>query len=262
MKKAYLALACVLLAPMLLVSVSSSATYDPWVDLDDNGTINIFDVVTLANSYQTTGDPTKNVNVLNWPVETQTFPENLVLKTTSFSAAADPDIRRNDLIEYAEPYLNGSEDIRNYFPYLTTTPVTIVDETFVYQRMPMKPYLVAGLLSMSLPFTIRTDSASYFYLELSVFLGTVGFDGQYTELGQAGYVRWYFSGIFTDFLFHMTLGSITPVFIQVGAYERLAIRIIVSGYAASGWSTWSTLCMLQGSQGHDAYINIPIVEDF
>jgi hypothetical protein len=71
MKKLCLALVCVLVAPMLLISVSSSATYDPWADLDESGDIDIFDVVTLAGSYQTTGDPTKNVNVTNWPVTTQ-----------------------------------------------------------------------------------------------------------------------------------------------------------------------------------------------
>ena len=71
MKKTIFASACVLLALTMLVRISSSATYDPWVDLDDNGAINIFDVVTLAGSYQTTGDPTKNVNVVNWPVTNQ-----------------------------------------------------------------------------------------------------------------------------------------------------------------------------------------------
>ena len=71
MKKIIFASACVLLALTLLVRISSSAAYDPWVDLDESGDINIFDVVTLAGSYQTTGDPTKNVNVLNWPVTNQ-----------------------------------------------------------------------------------------------------------------------------------------------------------------------------------------------
>ena len=68
MKKFGFAFACVLLGSLLLVGASSSATYDPWVDLDESGDVDIFDVVTLAGSYQTTGDPTKNVNVLNWPV--------------------------------------------------------------------------------------------------------------------------------------------------------------------------------------------------
>ena len=71
MKKIMFATACVLLALTVLVRISSSATYDPWADLDESGDIDIFDVVTLAGSYQTTGDPTKNVNVLNWPVTTQ-----------------------------------------------------------------------------------------------------------------------------------------------------------------------------------------------
>ena len=70
-KRIMFAAACVLLALTLLVRVSSSATYDPWCDLDDNGSINIFDVVTLAGSYQTTGDPTKTVYVQNWPVANQ-----------------------------------------------------------------------------------------------------------------------------------------------------------------------------------------------
>jgi hypothetical protein len=71
MKKAWFAFACVLLGSLLLVQASSSATYDPWVDLDESGDVDIFDVVTLAGSYQTTGDPTKNVNVMNWPVTNQ-----------------------------------------------------------------------------------------------------------------------------------------------------------------------------------------------
>jgi hypothetical protein len=61
MKKITFASVCVLLTLTVLVRVSSSATYDPWVDLDESGDVDIFDVVTLANSYQTTGDPTKNV---------------------------------------------------------------------------------------------------------------------------------------------------------------------------------------------------------
>jgi len=67
MKKAFLAFACVILAPLFLVSVSSSATYDPWADLDGDGDIDIYDVVKIAANYATTGDPGKNVSVTNWP---------------------------------------------------------------------------------------------------------------------------------------------------------------------------------------------------
>jgi hypothetical protein len=88
MKKAWFALACVLLGSLLLVQASSSATYDPWVDLDESGDIDIFDVVTLAGSYQTTGDPTKNVYVVNWPVSSDVgvwWAESLGPSSTMYS---------------------------------------------------------------------------------------------------------------------------------------------------------------------------------
>ncbi|MGB9135316.1 MAG: hypothetical protein WCC63_07035 [Candidatus Bathyarchaeia archaeon] len=70
MRKAVLSLTCVLLAPMFLVGVSTSAPYDPWSDLDADGDIDIFDIVKIAGSYATTGDPGKNVSVTNWPTST------------------------------------------------------------------------------------------------------------------------------------------------------------------------------------------------
>jgi hypothetical protein len=66
MKKTFLALVVVLLAPMLLVAVSSSAPYDPWSDLDENGKIDIFDLVKIAGAYATTGDPARNVTIAGY----------------------------------------------------------------------------------------------------------------------------------------------------------------------------------------------------
>jgi hypothetical protein len=62
-----LAAAATLLLTPFLVSVTSSAPYDPWNDLDENGKIDIFDVVKIASTYGTTGDSEKNVTVTNWP---------------------------------------------------------------------------------------------------------------------------------------------------------------------------------------------------
>ena len=39
----------------------SSKQYDPWLDYNDDGKISLADLVSLAQSYGTTGDPTKNV---------------------------------------------------------------------------------------------------------------------------------------------------------------------------------------------------------
>jgi hypothetical protein len=53
-------LACVFLASTWLVSLTSSAgVYNPWYDLDDNGKIDIFDVVRMAGSYGTSGEPSE-----------------------------------------------------------------------------------------------------------------------------------------------------------------------------------------------------------
>ena len=65
---ANLALTAILLLTPILVGLTSSAPYDPWNDLDESGKIDIFDVVRIAGTYGTTGDPGKNVTVTNWPL--------------------------------------------------------------------------------------------------------------------------------------------------------------------------------------------------
>jgi hypothetical protein len=64
----------VVLASVLVTSLAfmtattSSAQYDPWADYDENGLIDIFDIVKVAIPYGASGDPTKNVTITNWPV--------------------------------------------------------------------------------------------------------------------------------------------------------------------------------------------------
>jgi hypothetical protein len=48
-------------------SSSNSFPYDPWVDLNGDGKIDIYDITWAAELYDTSGDPTRNVNVTNWP---------------------------------------------------------------------------------------------------------------------------------------------------------------------------------------------------
>jgi hypothetical protein len=67
-----LAIALLLLASPVLVQVTTSqGMYDPWCDQDSDGDVDIYDIVPAAAAYGTTGDPTKNVNVTNWPVSDQ-----------------------------------------------------------------------------------------------------------------------------------------------------------------------------------------------
>lgn len=58
--------------------------YDPWVDTNDDGIIDIYDIVHACILYETTGNPTKNVNVTNWPtiqnVNVTNWPEDRPLE--------------------------------------------------------------------------------------------------------------------------------------------------------------------------------------
>lgn len=59
-----------LIASMFLVQLARSQTlgqYDPWLDITGDGKINIEDVANVAKAFGTSGDPTRNVNVTNWP---------------------------------------------------------------------------------------------------------------------------------------------------------------------------------------------------
>lgn len=48
-------------------SPNTAGVYDPWVDVNGDGKIDILDLVQTALSWHTSGDPTKDVNVTNWP---------------------------------------------------------------------------------------------------------------------------------------------------------------------------------------------------
>ena len=58
---------------MILAAPTNSLVgyYDPWLDYDDNGDIDMKDVAASARAFGSFGDPTKNVNVTNWPVGEQ-----------------------------------------------------------------------------------------------------------------------------------------------------------------------------------------------
>jgi hypothetical protein len=50
-------------------SQSPLGTYDPRMDVNHDGAINILDAILLADHFGTSGDPTLNVSVTNWPTQ-------------------------------------------------------------------------------------------------------------------------------------------------------------------------------------------------
>jgi len=58
---------CLTVSVFSVIPVSSSGTYDPWLDSNDDGKIDLKDYFAVGKAYGTSGDPTKNVTVANWP---------------------------------------------------------------------------------------------------------------------------------------------------------------------------------------------------
>jgi len=63
---AVLATFCLSATLFMIMPSRSQREYDPWVDVNDDGEIDITDVAWSAYLFGTSGDPTKNVNVTNW----------------------------------------------------------------------------------------------------------------------------------------------------------------------------------------------------
>jgi hypothetical protein len=64
---------CLTLALLAVKPIGSQIQrqYDPWMDINDDGIIDYMDIVSTCRLFGTTGDPTKNVNVTNWPIDEQ-----------------------------------------------------------------------------------------------------------------------------------------------------------------------------------------------
>lgn len=59
---------CLAAALLAVLPTKSSLPYDPWGDINDDGKIDMKDISHDAKLFGTSGDPTKCVNVTNWPM--------------------------------------------------------------------------------------------------------------------------------------------------------------------------------------------------
>lgn len=210
MRKTVLALACILLAPIFLVGITASAPYEPWYDLDENGKIDIFDIVRMVGTYGTTGDPGKNVNVTNFPLDEQgnllvsiaektltlhTEAVEIAVVTTEISGAAGgPGILLLNDTWTTFPYVfNPREQLVSVdfavIEVVYNSPYTVggdyylelnwMDETYVMMTDNPTPYAIARSI---LPSYIPPYGAGIYYMNLKYTDHNPGIDFWLLEL--------------------------------------------------------------------------------
>jgi len=82
-------LSSMIIALMFIPMSGSQSTkqYDPWLDYNDDGKISLADLVSLAQSYGTTGNPTKPV-IINNKVQSYSFSKVIPPRSiTSFNVS-------------------------------------------------------------------------------------------------------------------------------------------------------------------------------
>jgi hypothetical protein len=121
---AVLATFCLTATILMVIPIRSSInSYDPWLDYNDDGKIGLSDLVSLANSYGTTGDPTKQVNVTNWEIDCyHKYSVNIVVDLGNASEGNTEPVTFYVHVTYQEKsviWVNGS----NFYNYAVDGPL-------------------------------------------------------------------------------------------------------------------------------------------
>lgn len=264
MKRKQFAVATLLaLISLTLVVIPASqlvGSYDPWLDYNDDGMIDAHDVHPLGQAYGSSGDPTKNVNVTNWPVQHELFPQNLILRAAYYSSLGVP---RRDLFdstttpppEWVETF--PTDSIKRT---LTTTMTEIYNNTFIYQKIPTSAYQILGMPIVTLTFNVTNSPSASFGLYVYVYLGKISMDWTWTQVAYLGSESFGFYGALTDLQWKRYTVPLVPLNTMINAYERLAVRIVFSGLTSSG-TTELTLEILLGTNTDVFIVDVPIVEN-
>jgi hypothetical protein len=245
--------------------------YDPWIDLNDDGYIDVFDAVTLSGAAGTFGDPTRNVNVTNWPIRTETFPKNLVLRGTWQSGSTytpDTYYEYRSLIDEDTPYANPNlksgyggcrYDCETIAKTLNITDVCVYNQTFIYEKIPMKSYQILGMTTVSLTYNMSNTPSADYTIMIHVKLGVISTTNAWTELVDLESRGWAIGGAVESRQYGSWLNARVLDPITVNVSERIAVQIEIHGYTTTG-TTNLWLSLLGGMNTDEFLVGIPIVE--
>lgn len=265
----------VLFSTVLLTAVivpmstqQGGGTYDPWLDYNGDGKIDVNDLHPLGESYGTMGDSTRDVNVTNWPTETVLFPENLMLRATRYSVTrgtfeAAGSVTKYELIDSTT--LPPSPNVAIAYEYVSQTigtiDVQLYNGTFVYYKIPTEAYRILGHPAVLVTFNVTTSAPSVITsLKAHAFLGKISVSGEWTELAYLGLRVAGVSGQVNNLQTKLTMTHIDPVDLTMNAGEKLAIRLLVYGHAVSD-STNLQLKILHGAETDYFLVDIPIIKN-
>lgn len=158
---AILATFCLTVTFFSVLPIRSGSTpvgYDPWADTNDDGKINMHDIGYTAQRYGATGDPTKNVNVVNWPIAQQqtVFYQRNSSSTSQFHNASG--FSQIHLACYVSGLNNAAENVTLRIWAQIYNPETYVSMSFVVSTWTVTYYNNNFALSFSVPSeTFRFD---------------------------------------------------------------------------------------------------------
>jgi len=161
---AVLATFCLTMVLFTVIPVGSYGTYDPWMDLNDDGKITAPDIAAPCAAYGSTGDPTKNVNVTNWPGQLVAYPMRNPTQISleqefNWTVGEIVDVQRNLYV-----YQGYTQTAANVLPELLIAEwqngwiALTYQETFYYYgykpfNVSLSPYLLEVAWPSSLFFT-------------------------------------------------------------------------------------------------------------
>jgi hypothetical protein len=253
---------------LTLVPLASqqAGKYDPWVDYNEDGKIDVNELYPLGQSYGSSGDPAKNVNVTNWSVQHQTLSNNLRLKG---AIICDGSNERRDLIDqttyyplYYQPDVVPTDVIDAPVMSISTE---IFNKTYVYQKMTLSPCLIFGVPMISVPFTLSNSPWSSFNLEFHAYLGIVNMAGDWIQHAYVGNVTWSVVGVTNSFYGNAVITRMNnvPVNVWIEPGNRIAIRLVILGYTQPSQPNTALDFRIQHSRTStdDFVVEIPIAEN-
>jgi hypothetical protein len=263
--------------------------YDPWIDNNEDGAVDIFDAINLANAFNTAGDPTKNVNVTNpraTVVEKDlnisvhgdwtgiSWGETEVFGTEGydrmFVSAAIVDIG-NYTFGYAQAFLEGvywywgvvkGTPMRTYTPsdYNVQVNASVWNSSLVPISSRNAAEFAVEASQCSILFRSGTFNSGWVLLRVSIYLTTGTTSSPNTYVTNWPYYQpqpAYSTG--SNYVITSIIGGYgsNSTYINIGGYSRLFVSIKVVNASYYGVNAKTTISLTSIYWGDEWYEPVP-----